>query len=106
MNDIGTFVVNMSPCEVRFCSYGLFKFDNPNTPYRKTKFLIQPDLLIDLTGGNSGDDTTNRDIIAELQEAGIRASQRRTILERLQWGTDILGGLSTVIGAASEVRLP
>ena len=106
MNDIGTFVVNMSPCEVRFCSYSLFKFDNPNTLYRKTKFLIQPDLLIDLTGGNSGDDTTNRDIIAELQEAGQRASQRRTILERLRWGADILDGFVTVVGVASDVRRP
>ena len=106
MNKIGTFVVNMSPCEVRPCSYSHFEFGHLNTPYRKTKFLIKPDLLIELTGGSSGSDTTNRDIIAELQEAGQRASQRRSILERLRWGADILDGFVTVVGVASDVRRP
>ena len=75
-------------------------------PYRKAEFLIQPDLLIDFTEDVSDIGTTNENFIAELQETGQRASQRRTILERLRWGADILDGFVTVVGVASDVRRP
>ena len=79
--------------------------DSPYS-YWKTEFLIQPDLLIDFTNDVSDIGTTNENVIAELQEAGQRASQRRSILERLRWGADILDGFVTVVGVASDVRRP
>ena len=93
MDNVGTFILSMEPCEVLqlYCSLGYLTYTNliPLKP----GFLIRPDLL---AADISDEKMDNQDIIAQLKEAHNSASQRKVTLEHLRWGADALNGIIAV----------